>query len=449
MRRLTLLAIIGGLAVVAAVSLGVYLYQRPSVLRVAVTRDSDDQAILAAAAQEFASHREPVRLKVLVFDTLAECARAFEEDRADLAVVRSDIAMPTSGQTVLIMHRNAVFLFAPAQSSVRSVDDLRGRKVAVLHGVHGVHGESAGNQTLLDAALAQYDVSSASVKRQNLSLEELPGALRRKEVDAVLAVEPVGSESLAQAVTILSQAGRGQPAFIPIAEAKAIAQRRSNLESIEIVRGVFGGAQPKPAATYETLGVSTRLIARHSLSNETVGALTELLLSSRPTIASRVPQANRIEAPANDKGAALPVHPGVLAYLNDEEQTIFEKYGDVFYIGAMALSLLGTALAAIATRFSRRQSADIENILQRLLEIVKAARCVEHADALDEIEKEADELLAMALAVDSGKEPSVYRLTATNLALNQVRHAIAEKRQSFTAAGVRVPVPFAPRVVRD
>jgi len=446
MRRLTLLAIIGGLAVIAALSLGVYLYQRPSVLRVAVTRDSDDQAILAAASQEFAQHREPVRLKVLVFDTLAECARAFEDDRADLAVVRSDISMPTSGQTVLIMHRNAVFLLGTAQSAVRSVDDLRGRKVGVLQGGQG---ESAGNQTLLDAALAQYDISSASVKRQNLSLEELPGALRRKEVDAVLAVEPLGSESLTQAVATLSQAGRGQPAFIPIAEAKAIAQRRSNLESIEIVRGVFGGAQPKPAATYETLGVSTRLIAQHSLNNETVGALTELLLSSRPTLASRVPMANRIEAPATDKGAALPVHPGVLAYLNDEEQTVFEKYGDVFYIGAMALSLLGTALAAIAARFSRRQSADIENILQRLLEIVKAARCVEHADALDEIEKEADELLALALAGDSGKELSVYRLTATNLALNQVRHAIAEKRQSFTSAGSRVPVPFAPRVVRD
>jgi TRAP transporter TAXI family solute receptor len=446
MRRLTLLAIIGGLAAIAAVTFGVYLYQRPSVLRVAVTRDSDDQAILAAAAQEFVQHREPVRLKVVVFDTLAECARAFDENRVDLAVVRSDISMPTSGQTVLIMPRNAVFLFAAAQSGVRSVDDLRGRKVGVLQGGQG---ESAGNQALLDAALAQYDVSSASVKRQNLSFEELAGALRRREIDAVLAVEPLGSESLTQAVATLSQSGRGQPIFVPITEAKAISQRRSNLEAIEIVRGVFGGAQPKPAASYETLGVSTRLIAQHSLSNETVGALTELLLSSRPTIASRVSMANRIEAPGTDKGAALPVHPGVLAYLNDEEQTLFEKYGDVFYIGAMALSLLGTALAAVATRFSRRQSADIENILQRLLEIVKAARCVEHADALDEIEREADELLALALAGDCGKEISVYRLTATNLALNQVRHAIAEKRQHLTSAGVRVPVPFAPRVVRD
>ncbi|SFK66990.1 TAXI family TRAP transporter solute-binding subunit [Methylocapsa palsarum] len=446
MRRLTLLAIIGSLAAIVAVSAGVYLYQRPSVLRVAVMRDSDDQAILTAAAQEFAQHRESVRLKVLVFDTLAECARAFEEDRADLAVARSDISMPTSGQTVLIMHRNAVFLFAPAQTGIRSIDDLRGRKIGVLQRGQG---DSTGNQNLLDAALAQYDVSSASVKRQNLALEELPGALRRKEVDAILAVEPLGSETLTQAVAALSQAGRGQPAFIPITEARAIAQRKSNLESIEIVRGVFGGAQPKPAATYETLGVSTRLIAQHSLNNETVGALTELLLSSRPTLASRVPLANRIEAPASDKGAALPVHPGVLAYLNDEEQTIFEKYGDVFYIGAMALSLLGTALAAIATRFSRRQSADVEKILQRLLEIVKAARCVEHVDALDEIEKEADELLALALAGDAEKELSVYRLTATNLALNQVRHAIAEKRQSFSAAGTRVAVPFTPRVVRD
>jgi hypothetical protein len=101
-----------------------------------------------------------------------------------------------------------------------------------------------------------------------------------------------------------------------LAEAKAIAQRSPAFEGVEVMRGAFGGAQPKPAEDFVTLGVSTRLVARNSLGNEVVGALTRLLLAARPAIPARIPIANRIEAPAADKGAALPVHPGALAFLD-------------------------------------------------------------------------------------------------------------------------------------
>jgi len=443
MRRLTLIAISGGLAAIIAVGLAAYLYERPSVLRVAAPRGSDDQAILAAAAQEFAQGREQVRLKLVAVDNLAESSRAFEDERVDLAVVRSDVAMPPSGQTVVIMHHNAALLLSPAQAGIRSIDDLRGRKVGILQDAQA---GAAGNLALLDTALAQYEVPPGSVRRTPLTLADMPKALERKEIDAVLAVGVPGSPSLTEAVAAFARAGRGQPIFVPIAEAKAIAQRAPNFESVEVLRGAFGGAQPKPAANFETLGTSTRLVARHSLSNEIVGDLTELLLAARPKIAAEVPSANRIEAPPRDKGVAMPVHPGALAYLNDEEESFFEKYSDFIYLGAMLLSLLGTGLAALATRFSHRQSADIDRILQRLVEIVRTARCVERLDALDDFEREADELLALALALDSAHGLSGNRLTATSLALNQVRHAIAERRQSFSTA---VRAPFTPRIVRE
>lgn len=443
MRRLVLAVVATGLAAVAAVVLAVYWYEKPSVLRIAVTRNSDDQAILAAAAQQFAKDRDQVRLKLVIFDTLVETARALEQDQVDLAVVRSDINMPPRGQTVLIMHRNAAVLVAPAQSGIHFVNELHGRRIGVIQGQQG---EAAGDQTLLDAALSQYDVTPEAVRRVFLSLPELPKAIKRKDVDAVLMVDSIGSADLTETVAALTRFGRGQPTFIPVSEAKAIAQRLPCFESMEVVRGAFGGAQPRPAANFETLGVTTRLVAQHNLNDDVVGALTGLLLTARPSIAAHIPAANRIEAPPTDKGLALPVHPGALAYLNDEEQTIFEKYSDFIYISAMFLSLIGTALAAIAARLNRSQGSDVERILQRLLEIIKQARCVECADALDDLEKEADDLLALALARDASNAENPHRLTATSLALNQVRHAIAEKRQTL-ASGSR-PV-FAPRLVRE
>ena len=445
MRRLIFGMIFGSLAAIAVVAAAIYTYERPSVLRVAVPRDSDDSAIMAAAAREFAEDLDGIRLKLVAVETSGGVvARAPVEGHADLAwSCAADLAMPPNGQTVLIMRRDAAVLFAPAESSLRAIDDLRGHKVGVLQAVPP---GKVDNQLLLDTALAQYDVPSASVLRVSLTLAELSRAVENKEIDAVSAVGAPGSDGLTEAVNTVAVASHGQPVFLPIAEAKAIAQRSPAFEGVEVMRGAFGGAQPKPPVDFDTLGVSTRLVARNSLGSEVVGALTRLLLAERPAIAVRVPIANRIEAPAADKGAALPVHPGALAFLDDEEESFFDKYSDAFYIGAMCLSVLGTGLAAAASRFTRYQSTDADRILRRLLEITKAVRSARHAGLLDGYEEEADELLALALAPDAVHALSVNRMGALTLALNQVRHAIAERRQSFA---VPIRAQFSPRIVRE
>jgi hypothetical protein len=251
---------------------------------------------------------------------------------------------------------------------------------------------------------------------------------------------------LTEAVNAVAAASHGAPVFLPIAEAKAIAQRSPAFEEVEVMRGAFGGAQPKPGVDFDTLGVSTRLVARNTMSNETAGEVTRLMLAVRPAIAARIPIANRIEAPPSDKGAALPVHPGTLAFLDDEEQSFFDKYSDAFYIGAMCLSVLGTGLAAAGARLSRLNPTDADKTLRRLIEITKAVRSAEQTSILDEYEAEADELLALALTPDSVHALSVNRMGALGLALDQVRHAITERRHSLAAPARS---SFAPRIVRE
>ena len=337
-RRLTVLTIFAGLAAIGVCAYALYLYQRPTVLRIAVTRGSDDQQVLSAAAYEFAQAHEQLALKLVPVDSLAETARAFDDQRVDLAIVRSDIDMPVDGLTVLIMRHNAALLLAPAGSPLHSIEDSKGRRIGILQTEQA--GRPDDNQALLDAALAQSDIPLASVGRVPLAPAEVPDAIERRDVDAVLAIGTPGSANLTEMVTAVSQAGHGPPSFIPITEAKAIAQRTPNLESVEVLRGAFGGAQPKPAESFDTLGVSTRLVARRSVCNDVVAELTELMLNAKPSLAAQNPIANRIEAPSTDKGGALPVHPGALAYLGDEEQSFFDKYSDFIYIGAMLLESL-------------------------------------------------------------------------------------------------------------
>jgi hypothetical protein len=123
-----------------------------------------------------------------------------------------------------------------------------------------------------------------------------------------------------------------------------------------------------------------------------------------------------------------------------------DQYSDAFYIGAMCLSVLGTAVAAAVARWKSQSAPDTDRILRRLIELIREARSARHTDALDCWEREADELLELTLALDMGHGLSPNRVAAIDLALNQLRLVISEHRQRLAAP---VRAHFIPRVVND
>ena len=161
------------------------------------------------------------------------------------------------------------------------------------------------------------------------------------------------------------------------------------------------------------------------------------MFSERISIAKLEKLANQIEAPSTDKGAAIPVHPGAAAYLDDEEKTFFDKYNDFIYLGAMVLSVLGSGLAAVATRMSNNRHSEFDRVLERLLEILKAAREAGRLEDLDDLQKQADDILAASLANRRLRGLDSHAMTALGLALDQARDAIRERRSLLTGQPLR------------
>ena len=335
MRREFLIALAISLAVLAG---GLVVYQwtaAPTTLKVAVgPMGSENTRLVVALQQYMARERSTVRLRLVLTEGVDASAKAVEDDKADLAIVRTDVAMPVKAQTVAIMHRDAALLMTTPESGISKVSGLWGRNVGVVR-------EIAANRTLLETGLAHYEIPRDSVVIVTLGANEVEEALRTKRVDAVLAVGTVTGRTMTETVAAVSQAANMAPVFIPIDEADAIAQRSPKFESLEVVRGSFGGTPPRPAATVETLGVSHRLVAKTSLDDNVVSEVTKVLFTARPTLAQEVALANKIEAPDTAKGSALPVHSGATAYYEGEVQTFFERYGDWFYLVIMVLSIGG------------------------------------------------------------------------------------------------------------
>ena len=402
-------------------------YERPTQLTVAISSgDTVDLALIGAAEKLLKRGRDAVRLHVKPVESAVAAAAAVDNGQADLAVIRTDVAIPSHAQSVIILHRDVALLAAPGGSAIAAITDLAGHTLGIVH-------RGPGNQELIGTALAQYDIAPDSVKLQSLAPEDVTEALKSKTVDAVLAVDAIASPHLRDVVKAVAAAGEGAPVLIPIEEADAIAQRSPAYEKMSVVHGAFGGAPPRPADDYDTLAITHRLVANENVAVDTVTALTRFLLSKKQQIAAVVPIAQKMEAPSTDKDAPMPVHAGAAAYIDDEEQTFFDKYSDMIYLGAMFLGVLASGATAVLGRINGRRTASVEGSIRRLVEILGLARNASSATALDALQTEADELLASALLAASSAGGEEGRLAVFGLALDQVRAAVRDRREQLAS----------------
>lgn len=419
-----LLTAIGFVAALAAAIAYWELGSGTSTLRVAVgPANGEDTRILYAIAQILKREQSSVRLRVIPTEGPAQSAQALEAGQVELAVVRSDAAMPANAPTVAILHTNAALLVAPAESGIAHVSDLAGKTVGVLRG-------NATNERLLDVILAQYGVPSTLVNRKLLQPADLAEAA--SGLDAVLVFGAIPGMVIDDAVSALSQSRPGGLVFIGVSEAEALAQRQPAYEAVRIVRGTFGGTPPRPPDNVTTLGVTFRLVAKANVDQTDITELTRQIFENRTELASMVPLAAGIAAPDTAKAARHPVHPGAAAFLDDEELTFMERYGDWIYFGVMVVGFFGSAFAAVSSRF-RRQSHEQARRLDQLLGIMRAARRCNDPGELDRLEQDADDIFAATLQIATHEEIDPNRLAAFSLALEQVRHAIGERRRLLAA----------------
>src|SRR5206468_11461522 len=85
---------------------------RPVTLRIAVgPANSDDLKVVQTLTQSFA--HSPVRLRPVPTDGAVASATALAEGKADLAVIRGDLAVPRNAQAVAALRKNVAVMWVP------------------------------------------------------------------------------------------------------------------------------------------------------------------------------------------------------------------------------------------------------------------------------------------------------------------------------------------------
>ena len=285
-----------------------------------------------------------------------------------------------------------------------------------------------GNLDLLKLVLSQYEVKPEEVTIVPLGPEDVQVAITEGHIDVLFAVNALNARVVTEAGARLHRAFGEHPTIIPIREADALAARNHAIESGEIVRGALGGDPPVPAENLPSISITSRLMAAQSLDDTRVGELVSAILSLRVTLAADLPAIQGLETPETDKDAPLAVHSGAAAFIDGEQETFFERYGDWFYLGVMVLSVLGSGAAGLlgvesATR-RKRAMAD----LNRLVVLLGAMRTAPDESELAAMEREADAILAGVLENYARGDIDSGGIGAYRFAMDQLGRAAAERR---------------------
>lgn len=450
MTVLSLVAV--AIAATTAIVAATWYYNRPVTLRIAVgPAGGEDFKVVQSMARVFdpqaAGERVSVRLRLVASEGSVQSAVTLETGQADLAVVRGDQRLPGDSQAVATMRKNVVAIWvptpagsvaardkaaAPKAKRIESIGDLAGRRIGVI-------GRSQSNVNLLRLILQQYGVEAETVEIVQFAPSAVSEAIRAGKADAFMAVGPLNSQITTDAIAATVRDG-GTPTFLPIDLAESIESRHPVYDAAEIAAGAFGSAPARPAETIKTIAFGHHIVARAALSDASVTAFTRQLFSMRQALIAENPHAARIEVPDTDKDAAIPVHPGAEAYVDGEERTFMDLYGDLIWWAILGTSLLGS-IGAWAASYLRKDERIVNTSLrERLLVMLSQARKAATHEELDTMQAEADEILRDTLDCYESGAIEAGTLTAFQIALEQFHNAVADRRL-FLATD---PAPLVP-----
>lgn len=383
------------------------------------------QRFMAAFVSVSAVQHPRVHLELVPVADLPASAKALEEGRTDLAIVRTDAEPPANGQTIVILRRDVVAFVVPPHTHITFIAGLAGKTVGIPAGPL-----QSDNARILDTVLSFFDIPAERVARVFLPMTELGKAVQDRKVAAVLAVGPVAPGEVVDVVASVARATKGTPTLLALDEAEAIGKRFPGFESIDVPAGAFRAHPDTPNETVTTLAVTYRFAASELMSNVVAAAIARSILTTKAKLMAATPLASQIEAPdPSDTSPVLPVHPGVAAYLNGGDQSFLDQIQKYVYVIGIGVSLAGSLFAAGTSYWSRRRSDEDWRPIRRLVEIADEAPGAGRP-AFETLDFEFQALVSAVLGKQAGTV-GAERLSAFSTAVTHARHALDARRASF------------------
>jgi len=477
LRHTWLLTILGTIMVGGLVWAGVHYSTKATMMRIAAGPSGSANAkLVAVLSKVIAQNHSGLQLQLVATDGAAASAQALAKGTTDLAVVPTTVGKSPDWPVIAILRQNvmafivpapapapapAVSAPAPAKSTkaakpaksaapakstktakssskdsnsdddddsgssnkLKKVSQLAGKRVGIVTG-------NEATTDLLNVVLTHYGVPVDKVQISQIDPANLADAIHKNAVDVLFVAGASTGQAMSDAVTAATQNGVA-PSFLEVDQADGIAKRNPAFDSESIDAGTFGGNPPTPSDDLKSLTFAEYLVGRKSFSRSTIAELAKLIYTSRLSVASQMAGEIKITAPSTDKDADALVHQGALDYLNDNQQTFFDKYGDDIFYGMLIFPVFGSAIAGVASYLSASSRTRRLRLLQHVLDLVRKAHAAQSLEAIEQLQVEADNLVIAIVHLSEHEEFDETVRMSFSFALDQLRFAVAARRTAI------------------
>ncbi|MFT4119857.1 TAXI family TRAP transporter solute-binding subunit [Bradyrhizobium sp.] len=343
--------------------------------------DSDEALFAAKLAAVLKNNASRFRIKIVNNPDNAKALAQFDRRQADLAILRTDARVPPRARTLAILEHDLVLLLGPGNKKIKSLAELRKKKVAVV-----AENESslAFVRNILDVPDGP-DSAKIQMAPQGATLDKLfaPSSGFSAVIAIVHASKAVRDKAYQQV------ARRGGFTLNAIDEAKALARKFPGISDETLTAGTLSASPEIPDDDLDTIGLQWLLVAQSRMSLTTAGDLARIVYENKSALGLDNGFATRIEPASTEKDAFVMAHQGAADYINDDTKSFMDKYSDMMYLGAGALSVIGSIFAAIYTKITRIAPEKAGELATAILDIGER---IEHAHSLEQLECLQDEL---------------------------------------------------------
>ncbi|RTM03528.1 MAG: C4-dicarboxylate ABC transporter substrate-binding protein, partial [Bradyrhizobiaceae bacterium] len=223
------------------------LLHNSETLTFAVGAPNSDEALFAARlASLLTSNASRFRIKIVNNADNAKALAQFDRRQADLAVLRTDAKVPLRARTLAILEHDLVLLLGPRTKKIKSIAELKKKKVAVLAASDA---SLAFVRSVLDIPDGP-DAAKIQMAPQGATLDKLFAP--PNSFGAVIAI--VHASRAVRDKAYEQVAKRGGFTLNAIDEAKALARRLPGISSETLTAGTLSTSPQIPDDDLDTIG---------------------------------------------------------------------------------------------------------------------------------------------------------------------------------------------------
>src|SRR3984957_3568461 len=378
-------------------------------------------AVKLAAVLKNTSSR--LRLKIVPNADSAKALAQFDRRAADLAVLRTDARIPSRARALAILEHDVLLLMSPGGKKIKSLAELKKGKIAVL-------ADGDNNAAFVRNILEIPDGPEAGSRVQmappNSTLDKL---FSSSGYGAVIAI--AHASAIVKDKTFEQYARHAAFTLNAIDESKALTRRNPGISEETLATGMLSSAPLLPDDDLDTVGLQWLLVAQSRMSSNTAGYLARTIYENKAELALENGFASKIEPADVDKNAFIVAHQGVAEYLNDTSKSFLERYSDLLYLGAAALSIIGSIFVGLYTKVTRVAPEKASELATAILDIGERIAHATTMDALETLQDELETILRGAVIGLRDGTISSDGLDTFKLGYEFVRDEIGMRRESL------------------